>query len=224
MAHESKKPITIQKDDQQFQNFRATCDTVFKKLLADGVGALVKHHTAFTPEEDKLWEAGIFGTTHPQALQNAFFYVGKYLCLRGGEEHRNLTRSQFIDIPDGFKYVEHGSKTFRGGFNQVNLPSKNVTIYRDENAGPRCLCTLLTRYRKRLPNNNEKTNDIFYLKPLGPHPTKPSFAKVPVEKNKLNAMMKRICEAAGLPPMTNHSLRITGATTLFSKNVPEKLV
>ena len=34
----------------------------------------MKHHTTFTPEEkDKLWEAGVFGTTHPQALQNAAF-------------------------------------------------------------------------------------------------------------------------------------------------------
>ena len=79
-----------------------------------------------------------------------FFYVGKCLCL-WGEEHRNLTRSQFIDIPDGFKYVEHGSPAI-----------KNVTIYRDENAGPRCLYTLLTQYLKRLPSD-EKTSDIFYL-------------------------------------------------------------
>ena len=76
---QSKKPITIQKsfkrDYHRFRNFRATCDTVFKKLLADGVGALVKHHTALTPKEDKLCEAGIFRTTHPQALQNAFFFM-----------------------------------------------------------------------------------------------------------------------------------------------------
>ena len=61
-----------------------------------------------------------------------------------------------------------------------------------------------------------------YLKPLAPHPTK--YTNVPVGKNKLNTMVKRMCEAADLPPRTNHSLRVTGATTLFSKNVPEKLV
>ena len=99
-----------------------------------------------------------------------------------------------------------------------------MTIYRDENAAPRCLYTLLTQYLKRLPCDNEKSSDIFYLKSLGPHPTKPWFANVPVGKNKLNTMVKRMCEAAGLPPRTNHSLRVTGATTLFSKNVPEKLV
>ena len=153
-----------------------------------------------------------------------FFYVGKCLCLRGGEEHRNLAQSQFIALPDGFKYVEHGSKTYRGGFNQVHLPSKSVTIYGDENAGPRCLYALLTLYLKQLPSDNEKTNDVFYLKPLAPHPTKSWYANVPVGKNKLNSMVKRMCEAANLPPRTNHSLRVTGATTLFSKNVPEKLV
>ena len=79
-------------------------------------------------------------------------------------------------------------------------------------------CTL---YLKKLPHNNEKTNDIFYLKPLASHPSKPWFANVRVGKNKLNTMVKRMCEAAGLPPRTNHSLRVTGATTLFTKNVPE---
>lgn len=121
-------------------------------------------------------------------------------------------------------YVEYGSKTFRGDFNQVNLPSRNVMIYRDNNSGPQCLYTLLTQYLKRLPSDNEKTSDIFYPKPLRPHPTKPWFANVPVGKNKVNIMVKRMCEAAGLPPRTNHSLRVTGATTLFSKNAPKKLV
>ena len=120
-----------------------------------------------------------------------FFYIGKCLCLWGGEEHRNLTRSQFINLPDGFKFVEHGSKTFQGGFNQLHLPSKSVTIYRDENAGPRCLYTLLTLYLKRLPSDNEKTKNIIYLKPLASHPTKPWFANILIEKNKLNTMVKR---------------------------------
>ena len=81
--------------------------------------------------------------------------------------------------------------------------------------------TLRTQYLKRLPSDNDKTS---YLKPLRPHPTAPWFANVPVGKNKLNTIVKRMYEAAGLPPRTNHSLRVTGATTLFSKNVPEKLV
>ena len=142
MRAKSQSPFNIfNKDDFRFRRFRATCDTVFKKLLSEGIGAHVKHHAAFIPEEEnKLWEVGVFGTSDPQALQNAiFFYVGKCLCLMEGEEHHKLTRSQFIALPDGFKYVEHGSKTYRGGFNQVHLPSKSVTIYRDENAGPHCL-------------------------------------------------------------------------------------
>ena len=153
-----------------------------------------------------------------------FFYIGKCLCLRGEEEHCNLTRSQFIALPDGFKYVEHGSKIYRGGFNQIHLPSKSVTIYKDENAGPWCLYTLLTHYPKQLPSGNKKAKDTFYLKPLAPHPTKPWYANAPIGKNRLNTMVKRMCKAADLPPRTNHSLRVTGATTLFSKNVPEKLV
>ena len=64
--------------------------------------------------------------------------------------------------------------------------------------------TLLTLYLKLLPSDSEKTKDIFYLKPLAPHPTKPWYANVPVVKNKLNTTVKRMCEAADLPPRTNH--------------------
>ena len=144
-----------------------------------------------------------------------------------GEEKSTITsldHNLSTYLHEGFKYVEHGSKTFQGGFNQVHLPSKSVTIYRDENAGPRCLYTLLTLYLKRLPSDNEKINGIFYLKPLVPHPTKPWFANIPVGRNKLNTMVKRMCEAVGLPPRTNHSLRVTKSTTLFSKNISKKLV
>ena len=56
------------------------------------------------------------------------------------------------------------------------------------------------------------------------HPTKPWFANILVGKNKLKTMAKRMCEAAGLPPRTNHSLWVTGARMLFSNSVPEKLI
>ena len=50
MRANSQSPFNIfNKDDHHFRRFRSTCDTVFKKLLAEGIGAHVKHHTAFMP-------------------------------------------------------------------------------------------------------------------------------------------------------------------------------
>ena len=43
--------------------------------------------------------------------------------------------------------------------------------------------------------------------------------------NVLNTMVKRMCGEAGVEGnKTNHSLRATGATTLFRASVPEKLI
>ena len=37
-------------------------------------------------------------------------------------------------------------------------------------------------------------------------------------------LFKDICKDGGLPPRSNHSLRATGATTMFQANVPEKII
>ena len=66
--------------DHRFRDFHSTCDTVFKKLLSEGVGAEVHHHEAFTPEdEDIFWDKGVFATDSPTGLQNAIFYYTKKL-------------------------------------------------------------------------------------------------------------------------------------------------
>ena len=46
----------------------------------------------------------------------------------------------------------------------------------------------------------------------------------PVGKNKLGSFVSEICTEAGIPCKTNHSLRATGATTLFQSKVPEKII
>ena len=46
----------------------------------------------------------------------------------------------------------------------------------------------------------------------------------PCGRNFLATVVKTICEKAGIQGKTNHSLRATGATRLFTANVPEKLI
>ena len=54
---------------------------------------------------------------------------------------------------------------------------------------------------------------------------KPWFLVVPIGKHTLAGMMKTMCTEAGLPgSYTNHSLRASGATALFTSGVPEALV
>ena len=52
------------------------------------MGAEVKHTEVFTSKEQtKLWESSTISITTPLGLVRAvFFYVGKALCLCGGQE------------------------------------------------------------------------------------------------------------------------------------------
>ena len=76
-------PNFLDPKDAHFREMH-NIDHYFRELLADGVGADVKH-TSFisTEEENKLWEKGILGIDTLQALLNAVFYLnGKHLSAR----------------------------------------------------------------------------------------------------------------------------------------------
>ena len=113
-------------------------------------------------------EKGVLNTTSPDGLQKAvFFYLGKVCCLRGGEEQRGLKPSQFqrLTNPDRYIYTEHGSKNRNGGFYQLHVENKSVTIFKNEQARERCLVTLLDSYLEKLPKA-ASDKDIFYCRSL----------------------------------------------------------
>ena len=72
------------------------------------------------------------------------------------------------------------------------------------------------------------SKDVFYLQPLPKVPSddsKPWYALAPVGRNTLSTMVKNICTDAGVGGnKTNHSLRATGTTALFTAGVPEKVI
>ena len=47
---------------------------------------------------------------------------------------------------------------------------------------------------------------------------------VPMGKNRLSTMVRDTCAESGISKKTNHSLRATWATTLFTDGVPEKII
>ena len=53
----------------------------------------------------------------------------------------------------------------------------------------------------------------------------PWFTSVPIGKNLLSKMVAEMCSKAGITGRkTNHSLRVSGATTLFDAGVPERII
>ncbi len=82
-------------------------------------------------------------------------------------------------------------------------------------------------YISKLPPKAKEDN-LFYVKPLTKVPTdndSPWYCPVPIGKNILANMVKKMCSEAKIQgSKTNHSLRATAATQMFQQGVPEKLI
>ena len=221
-------PNFMNRKDPTFKELNGALQVRYRELHEGGVGAVVKHAAVVSPDEEQaLWDSKVVGDHDPLALQRAvFFYVGKTFCLRGGQEQRGLKPSQFIRSlnPDCYTYVENGSKNKSG----VNPKEKNkvIPVYANSAARPRCLVYLLDKYFSKFSPKG-KDMDVFYLHPVSKKVSddEPWYECSPVGKEKLRKYMEMMCREAGITEKkTNHSLRATGATALFSAGVPEKLI
>jgi len=220
--------------DPVFRPLKNVCDSVFKRLHSSGIGTEIKSTPVLSRnDEDVLWDTGVMSFDNPAGLLNAvFFYNGKNFCLRGGVEHRGLKISQLqreVENINGkmvacYVYTECGSKNNQGGF--ASLEQTNKVVRQHEVEQERCHVKILDKYLQVL-SPESKESDGFYFKALSEVPSDPSmpwFTNVPVGKNTLGAMMKKMCANAGLQKYTNHSLRAYGTSTLFQANIPEKLI
>ncbi len=226
-----KAPNFLDKENPHFKRLHAVTDHHYRNLRKSGVGATTKQILTFTrDEEEKLWQSGVLGISSPQALQNAIFFLnGKSFALRGISEQYNLKVSQLQreTNPDRYVYVEHGFKNRSGGIADYKVPNKQVPIYANPIAGPRCHVYILDMYLQKLPSN-AKINDIFYMRPLSfilPNNSSPWYhGKQRLGKNSIGRMVSQMCENAGLPKRTDHSLRATCVTQLFEAGVPNNII
>lgn len=211
-------------------------DVLFRKLHLAGVGTTVNKTPVLSQlDEDQLWASHVLDPDTPQGLLNCLFFLnGKNFCLRGGVEHRELKLSPFrreVVPVDGnglvrYTYTEYVSKNRSGGLKQIKQGNKTVHQYESEDIN-KCHVLLLDKYFSKLPEE-AKRKDVFYLKPKQETPKNPTstwFTAVPIGRNTLQEMMKRISTEANLgQQFTNHSLRAYGVSKLFQANVPEKLI
>ena len=226
-------PNFLDEKHPDFAGLRGTRDCIARQLREEGIGVTVKHTpTISIDEEEKLWTTGVLGVDNPQALLNAMFFMnGKVLCLRGGREHKALKISQFTFHSDGeleyVIYIENGSKNRSGSYKEKADSNKVIKHFANPSLGNRCYVTLLKLYLSKLPPKIlNDTSSVFYWKPkeVTPVADVPWFTLNVIGRNTLGSMVKKMCEAIGVEGKTNHSLRATGASRLFERNVPEKLI
>ena len=130
--------------DSRLESFCNVCEHEFRRLHQKGIGTEIKHTELLSKNVEKtLWDKQVINLTTPQGLLNcAFFYNGKNLCLRGGDEHRRLKFSQFKHdtvMVEGLEkacyiYTEHGSKNRSG---QLHVQNKVVKHFEVLEAGER---------------------------------------------------------------------------------------
>ena len=152
--------------------------------------------------------------------------------MRGGQEHRDLSFEQLRRYPDDFdvydeetyyEYFEFISKNNQHRFKDINSQNKVVKAYANV-ASRKCLVRILDLYRQKVPSQPK----AFYLRPLTAvpkDPLKPWFINSPVGVNTLKNVMSTMSKEAGLAVVySNHSLRATSTSRMYSKNLPEKLI
>ena len=193
---------------------------MFKSLRSNCVGADSKNTEGISiDEENMLWESKVLNVdTAKGLLRSVFFYNGKCFCLRGGQEHRDLGLSQLqrLQNPDHYVYTENSSKNRPGGFGQLKVQHKSVTIVANPNVGERCHVFLLDKYISKLPVDAIE-KDLLYCRPLSiitKEENMPWYTAVPVGKNLLTKMVPEMCQEAQISgEKTNHSLRVSGASS-----------
>lgn len=92
-----------------------------QNVTKQGVGLIKRLAQIISKEqENSLWESGILGIDRRDTpLKTVFWTVGVNFGLRGGDEHRNLSRDNFKILKDEdgvrcLEYTESISKTFKG--------------------------------------------------------------------------------------------------------------
>lgn len=174
----------------------------------------------------------LLGDHNARVLLNTMIYLnGKNFALRSGKEHRNLRfkPSQItIHEPDGgipyLRYAEDVSKTQQGGLKHRKISKKEVEHRANMPNPERCHVRLLKKYLSKCPK--DRRDDAFYLQVLRqPHPDGLWYSRQAVGVHTIQTVVPEICRKAGLHGhFTNHSLRVTAATSLYRNNVDEQLI
>jgi len=142
----------LREDEPMFARTRAALDARMKSLTRQGIGTTRKQAEPLSVEqENQLWEKGVFSLTCGWGLTYAlFWYNCKLFGLRGGDEHRSLTREQFTigrdEMGRFLRFSGRSSKNVQGGLKQRKVQFKDLKIYSRPELGERCVVDLFNHY------------------------------------------------------------------------------
>ncbi|XP_033752677.1 uncharacterized protein KIAA1958-like [Pecten maximus] len=212
---------------------KAVLDSKMKELSKKGMGLQRRQADVISQvQEEDMWRTNILGSDTPQKLLDTMvFMIGLNFALRAGQEHRNLRfggHSQICIRVDNenrryLEYTEDVSKTNRGGILHRKLDPKITRAYENLKQPERCIVKLYTKYTQARPDNCKTV--AFYLRARKYINGNVWYQDAAVGVHILQQTVKRLCEQAGFQGLfTNHSLRATAATRLYSAGIDEQLI
>jgi integrase len=120
-------------------------------------------------------------------------------------------------------FLQDVSKSRSGGLKSFKRPLKVTQAFELPYCRQRCPVRLYELYMSRCPP--DRNDDALYLRPLDKYTADRWYCKVPIGINTLGSVVSSLCARAGFVGFfSNHSLRATAATRLFSANVDEQLI
>ncbi|XP_062574060.1 zinc finger MYM-type protein 2-like [Saccostrea cucullata] len=230
---ENSRYVTLM-DDIEFERMRKMLDKKMKDLASSGVGIERKQSEVISvANENYMWEKCILGTDTPEKLRDTLlFLLGLNFALRGGAEHYNLRYGENSQLKlskekesgrEFLAYTEDISKCNSGGINHRKLRRKQTKAYENLERPDRCVVSVFKKYISLRPKTG-KVNAL-YLRARAKPSNDEWYCDVRVGINTLSKVVKNLCAKAGLDGhFTNHSLRATAATRMYSAELPEQLI
>ena len=220
--------------DPEFTRLRDALKAKQKELKKDGRGNKPKATTALSDEEiDILFEKNVLGTSSPQSLLNTVWLNNIiHFGLRGCTEQRNLRWGDVVLETDsqGKEYLVHSERQTksRQGDDPRNVRPVKPRMYENkEIPAERNPVNVYKLYRNKRPQSMLEPDAPFYLtvnhfksSVQGQQRDCTWFKAQPMGVNKLNSILKDMCEVGGIPRKTNHAGRKTLVQKLQDNDVP----
>ncbi len=217
----------------QFVDVKNTLDNLMKQRSRQNMGSENRSADPISFEaEDKMWREGILSEERPSQLRDTvMFLIGLTFALCGGDEQRCLRapgfRPQIEVLKDqtGRKFLQYTedlqSKSNQGGLKHKWMKPKVVKAFGNSNSD-RDLVRLYEKYCSLLPCNSK-----LHKNPICPGRQSPKvwYTDKPLGVNKVREIIKNLLKSAGIDGrFTNHSLRVTAATRMYSQGIDEQVI
>ncbi len=219
-----------------FHPVRNTLDNLMKKHALERISKAANSSDPISQdEEDRLWDEGVLGEDEPDVLCNTIMYlVGLTFALRGGREQRALCcpghepQIQVKRNDEGVEYLEYHkdlrTKTNQGGLNSRKVMPKVVCAYGHTNID-RNIVRLYKKYVSLLPTEAKSLALYKYSLARGRCSGHTWYADKPLGINTVTKTVKSMMQKIGADGRyTNHSLRVSAATRMFSSGIEEQIV